>query len=368
MDFNILRFYLHKQSFCLRIVAVITVLLSCQKEERNPDFASVTTTTTTNITSTSAKSGGIVTSDGGSSITARGVVWNTQGTPTIPLSTTTSNGSGNGSFSGTITNLTPNTVYFVRAYATNSIGTVYGNEVSFKTSPTGGGGPPPTNSFYKKQVDASGIPVVSSSKVPDAALNKVKEVVDKMLSIRQDVLAKMIQNKIKVGIMAQSEVTTDMPEHSDLNKVYPTSNWDQYRGLGATLERPLSSCAEENVLCYGKNIDPYYNEDILVHEFAHSIHLLGIRFVDTAIDAKLQTAFNKAKSKGLWTNTYAGSNYIEYFAEGVQDWFNVNAEAIPTNGIHNNINTRDELKSYDLALYTIIKEYFPEDTEKAGCH
>lgn len=66
--------------------------------------------------------------------------------------------------------------------------------------------------------------------------------------------------------------------------------------------------------------------------------------------------------------TYAGTNYTEYFAEGVQCWFNLNAESIPANGVHNEINTRSELKAYDPALYAIIKIYFSDDTENASCH
>lgn len=222
------------------------------------------------------------------------------------------------------------------------------------------------NSFYTKYIDASGIPVVSSSKLPDKALVVVRNTVRQMMSARADVLAKLIKNKIRVGIMATGEVTTNMPEHSDLNTAYPGTNWNQYRGLGATKSRPLSSCAEENVMCHPN--DPYFNEDILIHEFAHGIHHLGISGVDAGFDEELEEAFNDAVAAGLWENTYAGSNYIEYFAEGVQDWFNVNAEAKPTNGIHNAVNTREELKIYDPTLYEIIKRYFPEDVSSVSCH
>jgi uncharacterized protein (TIGR02145 family) len=94
----------------------------------------LTTTAITAITTTTATSGGIITSDGGASITARGVVWSTSTNPTISLTTKTSNGTGTGSFSSTLTNLTPKTTYYVRAYAINSDGTGYGNEISFTTS------------------------------------------------------------------------------------------------------------------------------------------------------------------------------------------------------------------------------------------
>ena len=94
----------------------------------------LTTTAITAITTTSATSGGNITSDGGASIIARGVVWSTSTNPTIALTTKTSDGTGTGSFTSSLTNLTPKTTYYVRSYATNSAGTGYGNEISFTTS------------------------------------------------------------------------------------------------------------------------------------------------------------------------------------------------------------------------------------------
>ena len=95
----------------------------------------LTTTTATSITTTSASSGGSITSDGGASISSKGVCWSsTSSSPTIALSTKTSNGSGTGSFSSSITGLTAATTYYIRAYATNSAGTAYGSVVSFTTT------------------------------------------------------------------------------------------------------------------------------------------------------------------------------------------------------------------------------------------
>jgi uncharacterized protein (TIGR02145 family) len=84
------------------------------------------------ITTESAKSGGIITSDGGDAITAKGVCWNTVGGPEISDNKTV-NGPGSADFESDLTGLMPNTNYFVRAYATNSVGTAYGNEVNFLT-------------------------------------------------------------------------------------------------------------------------------------------------------------------------------------------------------------------------------------------
>lgn len=93
----------------------------------------VTTTSASNITATSAHSGGTIVNNGNLSITARGLCWSTNQNPDITGSHS-SGGTGSGSFSATISNLVPNTTYYVRAYATTPNGTVYGNQISFTTS------------------------------------------------------------------------------------------------------------------------------------------------------------------------------------------------------------------------------------------
>ncbi|NTW32945.1 MAG: DUF1566 domain-containing protein [Bacteroidetes bacterium] len=95
-------------------------------------YASLTTTSASSITSTTATSGGNITSDGGATVTARGICYATSSNPTISNSIVTS-GSGTGVFTSSLTGLTSGTTYYIRAYATNSVGTAYGNEVSFST-------------------------------------------------------------------------------------------------------------------------------------------------------------------------------------------------------------------------------------------
>lgn len=94
----------------------------------------LTTTTISSVTAVGSVSGGEITDDGGSNVTARGVVWSTSSNPTISLSTKTTDGNGTGIFTSNISGLVANTTYYVRAYATNSTGTGYGNETSFTTS------------------------------------------------------------------------------------------------------------------------------------------------------------------------------------------------------------------------------------------
>ena len=98
----------------------------------------VTTTDVSSITTTTASSGGDVTSEGSAAVTARGVCWSTSADPTTADSKTT-DGTGTGSFTSSITGLSPNTTYYVRAYATNSDGiTGYGSDKTFTTAAPAG--------------------------------------------------------------------------------------------------------------------------------------------------------------------------------------------------------------------------------------
>ncbi len=101
-----------------------------------PGAPTLTTTAATSITSTSAISGGNITVGGTSSVTARGVCWSTESTPTVDLLTKTTNGTGIGTFTSNITGLTPGIKYYVRAYATNTAGTNYGSEITFTAPDT----------------------------------------------------------------------------------------------------------------------------------------------------------------------------------------------------------------------------------------
>lgn len=225
------------------------------------------------------------------------------------------------------------------------------------------------NPFYKKYMNVNGIHVISSWRVPDscfyAAYITVKALTDMLPA---EVMESMTSRNTRIGIMARYEGTTDIPEHAHLAN--DTSlNWDvRARGLGGTVNRPLTTCAEENILAY--QIDKYHAEDILIHEFAHTIHYVGIAPIDDNFNNRLQVSLDEAIANGRWINTYAATNIAEYWAEGVQNWFDVNAEVDNDSGDgkHNKVNTREELRLYDPGLFKIISEYFPETDEPISRH
>ena len=101
------------------------------------NLPTVTTADISNITSTTADGGGDVTATGGGTITAKGICWSTSENPTIADSKT-SDGTGSGTFASALNALTPSTVYYVRAYATNAKGTSYGAQVTFTSAAPAG--------------------------------------------------------------------------------------------------------------------------------------------------------------------------------------------------------------------------------------
>jgi hypothetical protein len=216
-------------------------------------------------------------------------------------------------------------------------------------------GPPPAEleapNFYQKYIDADGYPIVASERVNDYALREAAHLVKLLLAHRPDVKRAMVESGSRLLIIAHNEFTTDMPEHAWLK---PKDFWDaRARGLGGSQTDPYCSCAEENLLGYEG--DPYAAECILIHEFAHNIHLRGLVRVDPTFDERLKRAYEAAMKAGLWKGKYAAVNHHEYFAEGVQSWFDNNR---PPDHDHNHVDTRAELVEYDPALADLCREAF----------
>ena len=209
--------------------------------------------------------------------------------------------------------------------------------------------------FYCKCVIVGGMPIVGSEQVNDAAIIEAAFVVRSMLKQRPDILRQLAANRVRLAVMATNERTCDIPEHSDLS---PAEYWNRRaRGLGATHARPCVSCAEENVL----NLigDPYDKECVLIHEFAHAIHLMALVDLDNGFQKRLDKCYRNAMNRGLWKGKYAASNSEEYWAEGVQSWFDCNRE---NDGSHNHVNTRVELKEYDPSLSDLIQSVFRDSS------
>jgi hypothetical protein len=251
---------------------------------------------------------------------------------------------------------------FIQDYANAAIGT--------PPAPLG------VDPFYKKHANALGIAILSSEKVPDAALLVARDIVIHMLAKRPDLRAEMVKKKMKVGVMAQSETTTDIPEHRNnkrpsLNDPRLTpgekANYDKPGGIASMTDKEYwdkrarglggnpTTCAEENLLGYPGT--RYYGENIFVHEFAHGIMGQGIRTADPTLFAEIQAAYKEAMAKGLWKNHYASTNANEYWAEGTQTWFWSNYEY--RDG-EQRVQTPEDLQKYDPKLFELLSRVYAD--------
>lgn len=118
--------------------------------------------------------------------------------------------------------------------------------------------------------------------------------------------------------------------------------------------RALRSCGAENLL--GLPGDPYRGESILIHEFAHVVHQFGLGKVEADFASRLRTVYERAQARGLWRGTYADTHVAEYWAEGVQSWFD---SSQGRSAVHNGIRTREQLAAHDPELAALIEGVFP---------
>ena len=188
-----------------------------------------------------------------------------------------------------------------------------------------------------------------------------------MLAMRPDLRKALIARKWRTGVIAEVEMTMDIPEYSQMKRPgasrdEPVNQADRdyhanrSRGLGGN---PTTG-AEENLLGYPGT--RYWGEHIFVHEFAHAIMGGGIRDVDPAMHAAIRAAYDEAMAAGKYvsadgkTKHYATTNANEYWAEGVQWWFFSNyGECFAGNVI---VETPEEFAAYDPKLNELISRVF----------
>lgn len=217
----------------------------------------------------------------------------------------------------------------------------------------------PNNWYYTRLcTSATGLPIVTANVASAASIERTAYLLDGVMqTVDSRVVPQMVANGFRHAVMGRYpyELTTQLPEYSHLDSGY----WDERaRGLGGMPSVPLGSSAEENAMCYSD--DRYLGEDITIHEFAHSLHLLGLDYVFPGFSSQLQSAYSNARYYNLWgSGHYAMTDYKEYWAEGVQSFFNSNMGAGP--------NTRTALQAQDPTLYNIVYGIFGTNSFSRSC-
>ncbi len=206
------------------------------------------------------------------------------------------------------------------------------------------------NPFYKKYLDADGIAVTSSENVADEALYETAYLIGHVLQNRPDLLELMSRSNTRMIVIGADEEVSEIPEYYKADPQEAARQNRRVRGYGG---RRLVSCGQENLL--NLSGDRYRGENIFIHEFAHSIHS-NVRRLEPDFQQTLDRLYRQARAKGLWERTYAGTNAAEYWAEGVQSYFDCNQKSRRQgpDGVHNHVNTREKLREYDPELYDLI--------------
>ena len=242
------------------------------------------------------------------------------------------------------------------------------------------------DAFYKKEVWARGLPILSSPKVSDEALLEANHIVRHMFAYRHDIFTAMIDDGLRLVVVGANEKIADIPEYKGSKTA--GDGGKALRVLSYTPERKIIACGEENLL--GRKGGPHAGECVLIREFARALHVIaghrpvdeklekaleqykkvdrkrrssvrilrskiGVKPIDKRFDDKLRQLHVSALGRGLWKKTCAAKNHEEYWAEGVQSWFDANAQGRPG---HNHVNTRKELEAYDPDLAKFIAEVF----------
>ncbi|MBC8330782.1 MAG: hypothetical protein H8E28_02265 [Anaerolineae bacterium] len=164
-----------------------------------------------------------------------------------------------------------------------------------------------------------------------------------MLASRPDVKEQLSNRGVEVMIFPAGKDDSDLPVR-DVDGAFAFTDDDA---------SPVAITGENNLLCVGGQQN-YQGHSVLVHELAHSIHLVGLKTVEPNFDSQLSALYNQSIADGKWQGSYAATDKYEYWAEGVGFYF----DASPTNYRNHYVNTSAELQEHDPDLYNLISDTF----------
>jgi hypothetical protein len=236
--------------------------------------------------------------------------------------------------------------------------------------------PPPVkfkaDPYYAKFTWAREFVVLGSQQVSDEALLRANDTIRKMFAYRHDILKAMIAEGTRLVVLGRKEKLSELPEFKE-------SKWqagfDEVRYLDYTPGLKLMVVPEENVLCLPQ--EPFAGKCMVVSVFGKAIYQatglrpvdpnferqrgkqqyeLRVKRMDITFDQKLRKFHEEAMSKGRWKGTPAGHNRVEYWAAGVEAYFDAAGDGQAPNLADRPVTTREALKAYDPDLYALVDE------------
>jgi hypothetical protein len=236
--------------------------------------------------------------------------------------------------------------------------------------------PPPASfkvpPYYTKFTYAREFPVIGSKHAGDEALLKANDTIRKMFAYRHDILKAMLADGARLVVLGRQEKLSDLPEFQ-AERAKP--GFDDARYCDYAPSHKLMVVPEENVLRLPG--EPFAGKNMVVGVFAKGLHQvtasrpvlaaadkrgaqqqyeLRVRRLDVDFDEKLVKAFAEAQKSGLWKGTSAGLGRVEYWAAGIEAYFDAAGAGQPPRGADRPITTREALRSYDPALYALVDE------------
>ncbi len=220
--------------------------------------------------------------------------------------------------------------------------------------------------YYTKAISWRGIYILGNEAVPDEAVIRAAQIVAGSLALVDPrIVEALAADGTRFAVIPYGVKITDLPDYAHLPTAYPGIDYSGLRGLGGVIGLPTSSAGEENLLRTAE--DPYRGaESIALHEWAHAIEGIGLAIGDPHLHGRFRAAYENAVRSGLWADTYALTDFHEYFAETTQAFFNDNPDVDPPDGIHGTINTRTELRAYDPTVFDLLLELFGDSHWTVG--
>jgi hypothetical protein len=217
--------------------------------------------------------------------------------------------------------------------------------------------------FYGQVCWVLAIPVLASGDVDQRALVAAAGIVAGVLGPRPDVGQLVARRGMKVAVLGRHERAVELPEYRDLPRRYPGEDWDAARAYSATATHPLLTAPEENLAC--APADTYPGQQVLVHELGHSVMDLAVRPSDPSFWGRVERAYAHSLGAGRWVGYYGATSAGEYWAEGVQAYFDAGARSTEPDPYGSPVADREQLAAYDPGLFELVREVFTDNPWRA---